>query len=396
LMALPLKGVRVLELAGLAPAPFCGMVLADFGADVIRVDRVYLEGQTRPFTESIPDPLSRGKRSIAINLKTDEGVEVFSRLIVKADVLIDPFRPGVLEKLGFGPNEMLKSNPRLIIARLTGFGQNGSLSSKAGHDINYLAIAGVLGLFGPNGTPPMFPMNLLADFAGGGLACALGIVLALFERAHSHKGQVIDAAMVDGVAYLSTFVTSRVKLWKTGPRGTNWVDGGAPFYNTYVTSDGKYVALGAIETQFYRAALKGLGFSKEERKELVASQHDTTAWPKMKQIFAARFKEKTRDEWTKVFEKYDACLTPVLTSEEMTTFDHNASRKTFVRPRIPAPAPRLLRTPAVSSGPIIKKCGQHTTEVMVEAGYSSEQINRLVTKGAVERRHDAPDRKSKL
>uniref|UniRef100_A0A7S3ZGD0 Alpha-methylacyl-CoA racemase n=1 Tax=Lotharella globosa TaxID=91324 RepID=A0A7S3ZGD0_9EUKA len=226
------------------------------------------------------------------------------------------------------------------------------------------------------------------------LACALGIVLALFERSRSNKGQVIDAAMIDGVAYLSTFVTSRVKLWKTGPRGTNWIDGGAPFYNTYYTADGKCIALGAIEPQFYNAALKGLGFNKEERKELMSIQNDTTTWPGTKARFAELFKTKTRDEWLKEFEKHDACATPVLSSSEMTTFAHNASRKTFVRPGIPAPAPRLLRTPADHSGAIIRTCGQHTVEVLMEAGYSSEQIEHLGRKGAIERHAVAA--KSKL
>ncbi|NXF89395.1 AMACR racemase, partial [Eubucco bourcierii] len=248
--AMALGGVRVLELAGLAPAPLCGMILADFGARVVRVDR------TRSASNS--DVQARGKRSLALNLKRPSGVAVLKRLCRGADVLIEPFRHGVMEKLGLGPEVLLQENPRLIYARLTGFGQTGKYAKSAGHDINYLALSGVLSKLGRKDEKPYAPLNLLADFAGGGVMCAVGIVMALYERTKSGKGQVIDASMVEGVAYLSSFLwkSQNSMLWSR-PRGENLLDSGAPFYETYKTSDGKFMAVGAIEAQFYEQLLKG-------------------------------------------------------------------------------------------------------------------------------------------
>uniref|UniRef100_A0A8D0PNN1 Alpha-methylacyl-CoA racemase n=1 Tax=Sus scrofa TaxID=9823 RepID=A0A8D0PNN1_PIG len=250
--ARPLQGVRVVELAGLAPAPFCGMVLADFGAQVVRVDR--------PGSPGDPSPLARGKRSLVVNLKRPQGPAVMRRLCALADVVLEPFRPGVMEKLQLGPETLLRENPKLIYARLSGFGQSGRFFQVAGHDINYLALSGVLSRIGRSGENPQPPMNLLADFGGGSLMCALGIMMALFERTRSGKGQIIDASMVEGTAYLSSFLwkTQLTGLWDQ-PRGQNMLDGGAPFYTTYKTADGGFMAVGAIEQKFYELLVKGLG-----------------------------------------------------------------------------------------------------------------------------------------
>src|SRR5215469_14929231 len=246
-----LEGIRVIEMAGLAPAPFCGMILADFGADVVRVDRI---------GAGSVDQLARGKRSVAVNLKSPEGVETVLRLAERADVLLEPYRPGVMERLGLGPEVACGRNTRLVYARLTGFGQDGPYANMAGHDINYIAISGALSLLGRKGEKPLAPVNLLGDFAGGGMLCALGILLALLERNTSGRGQIVDAAMVDGAAYLSTFVYKfrNNGMWRD-ERGTNMLDSGAPFYDTYQTKDGRYMSVGAIEPQFYAALLKGLG-----------------------------------------------------------------------------------------------------------------------------------------
>ena len=244
-----LQGIRVVEMAGLAPAPYCGLILADFGAEVVRVDRVGAGSM---------DQLARGKRSVAVNLKSPEGVETVLRLMETADVLLEPYRPGVMERLGLGPDVACARNPRLVYARLTGFGQDGPYAPMAGHDINYIAISGALSLLGRKGEKPLAPVNLLGDFAGGGMLCALGICLALLERTHSGKGQVVDTAMVDGAAYLATFVYKfrNSGMWRD-ERGTNMLDSAAPFYDTYRTKDGEFMSVGAIEPQFYAALLKG-------------------------------------------------------------------------------------------------------------------------------------------
>ena len=257
----PLQGIRVLEMAGLAPAPYAGMILADFGADVIRIDRAPT-GETR--FDATRDYLARGKRSIAVNVKDPRGVELLLRLADTTDVMIEPYRPGVMEKLGAGPDVVTERNPRLVYARLTGWGQQGPYASMAGHDINYIALSGALSLLGRRGEKPLPPVNLLGDFAGGGMLCALGIVLALYERTQSQLGQVVDAAMVDGAANLSAFLFGfhAAGFWSE-ERGTNLLDTGAPFYDTYETSDGKFVSVGAIEPQFYAALLKGLGLDAD-------------------------------------------------------------------------------------------------------------------------------------
>ncbi|KAG0004698.1 hypothetical protein BGZ65_012864 [Modicella reniformis] len=365
-MATPLAGLKVLEIAGLAPAPFAGKILSDFGADVVRIDR----------SNSVMnlDVLAQNKRSIALNLKSPAGIEALIRLCEKADVIIEPFRPGVMERLGLGPEVLLKRNPRLVYARMTGFGQQGHYAKMAGHDINYLAISGVLSTLGKHDGKPAFPINLLADFAGGGLMCALGILLALQERTRSGKGQVVDAAMVDGVSYIGSFVYNMQKagaLFQT-PRGTGQLDGGAPFYDTYQTKDGKYMAVGAIEVEFYRLLIKGLGLDQE--KDQLPEQMDTRSWPRMKDLFTKIFLSKTQAEWVAVFDQTDACVTPVLDYYEMPT---------------PSPAPRLLRTPARQhtnedrSAEVFLEVGGQSAEILKETGFSEEEIRDLVAKNAV-------------
>ncbi|XP_036984880.1 alpha-methylacyl-CoA racemase [Artibeus jamaicensis] len=365
-----LRGVYVVELAGLAPGPFCGMVLADFGAQVVRVDR--------PGAPSDVAHLSRGKRSLAVDLKQPRGVAVVRRLCARADVVLEPFRHGVMEKLQLGPEILRKENPKLIYARLTGFGQSGRLSKVAGHDINFLALSGVLSKLGRSGENPYAPLNLLADFGGGGLMCALGIVMALFERTRSGKGQVIDASMVEGAAYLSSFLwkTSKTGLWQQ-PRGENILDGGAPFYGTYRTADGGFMAVGAIEPQFYELLIKGLGLKSDE----LPNQMSMTDWPEMKRKFADIFAKKTKAEWCQIFDGTDACVTPVLTCEEAPHLDHNQERGSFIadveQGVSPRPAPVLSHTPATPSlgrGPLV---GEHTEEILTEFGFSQEEMDQL-------------------
>lgn len=372
-----LAGVRVIELAGLAPAPFCGMILSDFGAKVIRVDRTK--------AAMVIDTQGRGKQSVAINLKTAEGVSLLKKLCLKSDVVLEPYRKGVMEKLGLGPQELLKENPRLIYARLTGYGQSGPYALAAGHDINYLAISGLLSRLGRSQEKPYAPLNLVADFAGGGLTCALGIVLALLERTKSGKGQVVDASMVEGAAYVGSFVwkSNRIGMW-TNPRGQNMLDSGAPFYDTYQTSDGKYMAVGAIESQFYKELLKGLDLESAE----LPHQMSFNDWPELRHIFTERFASKTQEEWAGIFDGTDACVTPVLSFDEVSSHPHNQERGSFIQDssgeESPRPAPVLCRTPAepcLTPDPLI---GEHTVEVLQEYGFTSLQIEHLLAAGVIE------------
>ncbi|KAG0717800.1 Alpha-methylacyl-CoA racemase [Chionoecetes opilio] len=370
-----LRGVRVVELAGLAPAPFCGMIMADFGASVVRIDKTAGPDQDR---------LGRGKRSLALNLKRPEGVGAVRRLCGNADVLIEPFRRGVMEKLGLGPDVLTRDNPRLIYARLTGFGQSGPCADMAGHDINYVALTGLLSMLGRKDGPPTPPINLLADFAGGGLTCALGITLALLERSKSGQGQVIDANMVEGAAYVGSWLYTSQDMMVWGkPRGENWLDSGAHFYDTYETSDGRHMAVGAIEPQFYEQLVSLLGLNQEE-----VGQFDEPE--DMKAIISARFKEKTQQEWIEIFEGKDACVTPVLSMEEAPHHPHNAAKNTFMPSTYspgryePRPAPRLSRTPAtLPPGVTAPKIGENSTEILAEAGYSKEDIEKLLAEKVV-------------
>ncbi|XP_067586585.1 alpha-methylacyl-CoA racemase isoform X2 [Pseudorca crassidens] len=372
-----LQGVSVVELAGLAPGPFCGMVLADFGAQVVRVDR--------PGTRGDLSRMGRGKRSLAVDLKHPRGAAVLRSLCARADVMLESFRPGVMEKLQLSPEILQRENPKLIYARLSGFGQSGRFSRVAGHDINYLALSGVLSRIGRSGEAPYAPLNLLADFGGGGLMCALGILMALFERTRSGKGQVIDANMVEGTAYLSSFLwkTQQTGLWGQ-PRGQNMLDGGAPFYATYRTADGGFMAVGALEPQFYELLLRGLGLKSDE----LPSQMSITDWPEMKKKFADIFAKKTKAEWCQIFDGTDACVTPVLTFEEVTHCGHHKDRGSFIidseQGVSPRPAPQLSNTPAVPSSKRDPFVGEHTEEILKEFGFSQEEISQLKSDKIIE------------
>jgi alpha-methylacyl-CoA racemase len=335
----PLAGLRVVELVGLGPGPFAGMLLADMGASVLAVDRV-----------GAPNPpagvLHRGKATTAVDLKHPLGAEVVLRLASQADALIEVFRPGVAERLGIGPGPCLARNPRLVYGRLTGWGQDGPWAPRAGHDIDYIALAGALEPLGRAGQPPTPPINVLGDFAGGGMLLAFGIACALWERSTSGLGQVIDAAMIDGAAaMMAPFISGRASgSW--GPRGTNMLDTAAPFYEVYETSDGEWMAVGAIEPQFHAALLAGLGATGDP--ELTA-QHDRDRWPVQKAKLASIFRTRSQAEWCAVFEGTDACVTPVLRSDAAARHPHNVARGTFVERHgalEPAPAPRFSRSAA--------------------------------------------------
>ncbi|MDI6100836.1 CaiB/BaiF CoA-transferase family protein [Actinoplanes sp. NEAU-A12] len=338
----PLDGVKVVELAGLAPAPFGCMILADLGADVVLVDR---PGGTGP-----AGPLQRGRRQVTLDLKSESGIAGLLALIGKADVLVEGYRPGVAERLGFGPAECEKINPGLVYARMTGWGQDGPLAKAAGHDIDYIAIAGALEPIGRPGERPHAPINLLGDFAGGGMLLAVGVLAALLERARSGRGQVVDAAMVDGSSLLMTFLHGFIAAGRwPGGRGQNLLDGGAPFYDTYQASDGGYLAVGALEPQFYAALVKGLGLDD------LPAQFDVAAWPELRRRFAERFRLRTRDEWASIFDGLDACVSPVLSPAEAPLHPHHQARNAFVEVdgvTQPAPAPRFGRTPAATPEPV--------------------------------------------
>jgi alpha-methylacyl-CoA racemase len=358
------------------------MLLADFGARVVVVDRLSKGGPEIP--NVMPrNPLERGKRSVRVNLKTPEGVDVVRSMIRHSDVLVEPYRPGVMESLGLGPDDALQINPALVYARLTGWGQEGPYAGMAGHDINYIGLSGALSLFRRKGEKPLPPCNILGDFAGGGMLCAMGILLALIERNRSGKGQVVDAAMLDGAANLSVlFYGLLANHLMTTDIGTNMLDTGAHYYETYETADGKFMAVGAIEGRFYAELLKGLGVDPDT----LPHQQDMQQWGEMKKRVAELFKTKTRSQWTEIFDGTDACVAPILELTEVAQHPHNRARKLLVEEDgmlQPAPAPRLSRTPGSVSGPG-KPRGTHTREVMEEMGYSSAEVDRLVEKGIVE------------
>lgn len=333
----PLAGVRIIEIASLAPAPFGCMLLADLGAQVLRVERATNQAS---FTTP-PGPLDRGRRTVALDLKSDSGLRALFRLAESADVFVEGFRPGVAERLGFGPDALTQLNSRLIYGRMTGWGQHGPLAHAAGHDINYISIAGALDVIGPSGEKPNPPVNLLGDFGGGGAYLALGILAALYEREQSGRGQVIDAAMVDGASSLMSFMHGMhaAGQWSK-ERGSNLLDGGASYYDTYETADGKFLAVGALEPQFYKALIAGLGLGPR-------IQRDSAHWPEEKREFAHIFKTRTRDGWMNVFDGTDACVSPVLSPWEAHLHPHNQARNAFIEVDgiiQPAPAPRFSRT----------------------------------------------------
>ena len=379
-MSGPLEGARVVELVGLGPGPFCGMLLADLGATVLRVDRVEAAralDRTRPAT----NPMHRSKRAIGLDLKAPAGVATFLRVVEDADAVVEVFRPGVAERLGIGPDACTARNPRLIYGRLTGWGQAGPLADEAGHDLDYLAVAGALEPLGRADQPPTAPINVLGDFAGGGMLLALGIVAALLERARSGQGQVIDAAMVDGAALLlAPFYGARASgAW--GPRGTNLLDTGAPFYDAYETADGAWVAVGAIEPQFYAALVDGLGLADTGLPE----QHDRAGWPRLRERFAAALRTRTRDEWVARFAGRDACVAPVLTPVEAPNHPHHRARDTFLElagvPQ-PAPAPRFSRSTLPPPRPP-EHPGAATTEALAPWGIPSAEVAALQDAGVL-------------
>jgi alpha-methylacyl-CoA racemase len=378
----PLAGYRIVEMAGIGPAPFAAMLLADMGAEVIRVDRREAADLGLPGREPRFDVLHRGRRSVAVDVRAEAGRAVVQRLAAGADALIEGFRPGVMERLGLGPEELLALNPKLVFGRMTGFGQDGPLAGAAGHDIDYIALAGVLHAIGRQGEAPVPPLNLVGDFGGGGMLLAFGVVCALLEAQRSGRGQVVDAAMVDGSAILMalTFGLYAQGAWKD-ERGVNVLDTGAPWYDTYRTSDGKWLAVGAIEGRFYAAFVTGLGLKPED----LPKQHDRTRWPELRQRFAEAIAAKTRDEWERVFAGRDACVAPVLALGEVARHPHNAARGTFAtRDGVlqPAPAPRFSRTvPEMGASP--RPVGTDTEAVLAEFGFSEAEIAALKAAGVV-------------
>ena len=377
----PLSGIKVVELASIGPIPFCGMVLSDMGCDVVRVDKL-ADAATADPSRAPGTVLDRGRRSIALDLKSPEGREIVLKLVEQADVLIEGYRPGVSERLGVGPDDCHGRNPRLVYGRMTGWGREGPLADRAGHDIDYISLAGALSAFGRAGGPPTPPINVLGDFGGGGLLLAYGITCALVEAGRSGRGQVVDTAMVDGTAMLMApfYAARQIGFW-SDDRGTNMLDTGAPFYDTYECADGNYVAVGAIEPQFYAALLATLGLDPAA----VPDRDDRTQWDALRAVFAKLFRTHTRDEWAAVFADTDACVAPVLTLAEAPEHPHNVARGTFVEVdgvRHPAPAPRFDRTPGELA---VKACyaGQHTDDVLRELGYDDAAVADLRVGGAV-------------
>ena len=377
---MPLKGFRILEMAGIGPGPFCAMMLADMGAEIIRIDR--LSGRSRPIGGDLRlDVTARGRKSVALDLKKPQAVQVVLRLCAGADGLIEGFRPGVMERLGLGPDTCLERNPRLVYGRMTGWGQQGPLAHLAGHDINYLAISGSLYMFGRAEERPSPPLNLVADMGGGGLMLAFGMTCALLERVGSGKGQVVDAAMVEGAALLATSVYAQKAMGSWQPeRGVNLLDSGAHFYEVYETQDGRHMAVGAIEPQFYALLLRGL----EIDPATVPAQMDRTSWPSMKRRFADIFRSRSRDEWTAIFAGNDACVTPVLSPEEAASHPHARSRGAFRNEYgalHPAPVPRFSRSQSVTPGPPPTP-GQHSEAVLRAFGFTTAEVEELRSCGA--------------
>ncbi len=378
----PLAGVRVIELQGIGPAPFCGMMLSDMGAEVIRIDRADRVRNPNEVTPPI-DVLARGRSSLGLNLKNADAVEVLLRLAERSDALIEGFRPGVTERLGIGPNECLARNPKLVYGRMTGWGQEGPYALAAGHDINYIALAGALDPIGRRGEPPTPPLNLVGDFGGGGMLLAFGVACALVEAQRSGEGQVVDAAMVDGAATLMAMFHSMRALgvWND-ERGTNLLDTGSHFYDVYECADGNYVSIGSIEPQFYAELLRLTGLNEDPE---FAEQHSRSQWPQQKERIGKVFKLKTRDEWCEIMDATDVCFAPVLTLAEAPVHPHNVHRDVFCEVAgvtQPSPSPRFSRTSPAVQGPPAQP-GQHTDEVLAIAGYDPDDIAKLRDTGAV-------------
>ncbi len=375
----PLSGIRVIEFEAIGPGPFAGMLLADMGADVLLVDRPAATdlGLKR---ERWNDVMMRGRRSVTLDLKSPTGAGAALELIARADALIEGFRPGVMERLGLGPKIALARNPELVYGRMTGWGQDGPLAPRAGHDINYIALAGVLNAFGKKGEAPVPPLNLVGDFGGGGMLLGFGIACALVEAARSGKGQVVDAAMIEGASLLAAMFSGMLATQRwSETRGENILDTGAPWYNVYRTSDGQYVSIGAIEARFYDELIERLGLAGEK----LPGQNEREHWPALRARFEQVFAAKTRDEWVKVFEGSDACFAPVLSFSEAKRHPHNVARKSYVevaKVEQPAPAPRFSRTPAgVRRAP--PERGEGGREALGEWGFDAAAIDKLKALG---------------
>ncbi len=381
-MSGPLTGIRVIELAGIGPGPMCAMLLADLGADVVRVDRPSPADLGVPRRSREFDVLLRGRRSIAVDLKSPDGVETILKMVEQADALIEGFRPGVTERLGLGPDVCAERNPRLVYGRMTGWGQEGPLASAAGHDINYIALTGALAAIGSGGGPPVPPLNLVGDFGGGALYLAFGVCAALLEAKSSGQGQVVDAAMVDGAASL---LSSVFGLYASGAwsleRGSNFLDSGAYFYGTYECSDGEWISIAPIEGKFHAELLERLGIPAEE----IGKQHDRSRWPEHKARLVEIFKGKTRDQWCEELEGTDVCFAPVLTMEEAVEHPHIKARQTLIDVEgvmQPAPAPRFSRTPGKVHHPVPGP-GQHSKEVLIDWGWEEGEVEKLMESGAI-------------
>ncbi len=371
----PLAGVRVIELQGIGPGPYCGMMLADMGAEIIRIDRAGSVGNP-----AVTDILARGRSSIGVDLKNPEGVEVVLKLIEGADALIEGFRPGVMERLGLGPDVCLARNEKLVYGRMTGWGQTGSMAPAAGHDINYIALSGALHAIGNKGEKPVPPLNLVGDFGGGGMLLAFGIVAGLFEATKSGQGQVIDAAMTDGSALLMNAIFGMMNSGRwSSDRGTNMLDGGAHFYGTYETKDGKWISIGSIEPQFYELLLQKTGLNRELK------QMSRDNWPELQENLTEIFKQKTRDEWDELMLGTDVCYAPVLDFDDACAHEHNVGRSTFVEQdgvRQAAPAPRFSRTaPELPNAAVAP--GNATDQILSGIGLDAGAIAALRDAGAV-------------
>jgi alpha-methylacyl-CoA racemase len=376
----PLQGVKIVEIAGIGPGPFAAMILSDLGADIIRVERA--QSVTGDFSRDNKEVIYRGRRSVGIDLKNADGVEAVMRLVEQADALIEGFRPGVTERLGIGPDACLARNPKLVYGRMTGWGQDGPYAMAAGHDINYIALAGALAHMGRAGGKPTPPMNLIGDFGGGGMLLALGVVSAILEARGSGAGQVVDAAMIDGSASLMAMMWGLRAMGVWDERlGENVLDTGAPFYDTYETADGKFIALGSLEPQFYAELLTRTGLDAEG----LPPQMDREGWTVLRDRFTELFKSKTRDEWCEILEGTDACFAPVLTMSEAVDHPQIRARNTIVDDygvEQPAPAPRFSRTPGAIQGPPPWP-GQHTEEALADWGFTLAELEKLRETGAV-------------